>query len=343
VGDERSVEVVVEQLSLSPEWVARLTHLSTGSPLVATARLGGTPERMHFAANVVAPDLSTQPIAIRGRVLQRPTGFAVENARVTLAGNRLRGAADVSGRVLKLSLDVLRIEPALLRHLWPALDPEWPIQATLTAAGTQTGIDVVLIARAGPSTTAIYGRIDPRARHAVGVGWLDSWDVGVVRRVDTENRVSAQLHFDGWLAGGGIVGKARIRDGIGTLRDAQFFSGRADVLFTGREFRVMHAQIEIPGARVSGHGDGSLRGDLALGYEVLVTHPFRLKRVPATLRVVLGIAQGIFPGRVVEGKLTKRPNEPFHNAFHLVPPGRNQLRIIFRFLRTGRLRTVEEQ
>lgn len=334
------VSARVDKMTLTPDLVAYLVRplgYRPGTPLSGRALLEGT--RDDFTLHLEATT-ELGPASIAGRLRRADDRLELTSLDLRVGDSFARGAAQLQRGRLTASLDELLLQPALVHRLVPQLEPAWPVRVHGTAAGPLDALELALDLDAGPSTAKLRGRLAARERHFQLAGQLDTIDVALFLKTQKRVRGTFQLAAEGRFAKGGVVGTLTARNMRGYMLESPFYRGLVDARFDGLSFEITRARTDIPGARIVGHGHGAYGKGLHIGYGVVVTNAFALRRVPHALRTLLGITT-FLPGRTVAGAIEKRPGGKVRLEYHVLPIGLSQLELLYRVL-TGRPPTRDE-
>jgi len=234
----------IDDLALTPTWIARAVPHQPPRPWVGRATLDGTAGDLTMRI-----DLNTElgPASASARIQRQPGTLEVTSLVASLGTNRLRGALHHAGDRWTGALDELVLTPAFIRAHVPALDPEWPAHLRGTVDGTRKALDVGLRLDAGPSVVELRGRLLVAARRFRLVGHLDRFDLNVLRRSETHAQGTAELAAQGQLARGGAVGTLTVRHARGFITRSPFYRGLVDARLDGRDIEIMRL-----GQRLSG-------------------------------------------------------------------------------------------
>ncbi len=327
-----------DSMTLSPELVGELTGRRPSQPWVGRTTVDGAPEDLALHAEVTT-SLGTLAVAAQLRRDHGELQLAHVDAR--LGDSHLVGGGRFRQGRLTGSVDELVLAPPLVHALLPVLDPAWPIRIRGSVNGPLQGLDLALRVDGGPSSSQLRVHLSWPTRRFRLVGHVDTMPAAFFQRERTKVRGTVDVAGEGQLTKNGVVGTLTLRNARGFMMTSPFYRGAADVRFDGRSAELEHARVEVPGAKIGGHGYGSVDEGFHIGYGVVITDAFALRHVPAALRVVIGI-NGILPGRTIEGALDKRPGRKIEFSHRVLPIGVSQLVVLFRVL-TGRTPKVDHQ
>ena len=325
---ERHLVLHVAPLSLSRALVSRL--LGRPFPRGWTGKVVLAGRRGDVTIGVEAKTIFGT-LLVATHMLRTGTNIELRTVEARLGDSHLSGALHYHAGYIDASLKELVLSPSLVHQLAPKLMPAWPIRLHGALAGQQVlGVRAEL--DAGPSTARISGRL--AARQLQLAGYLDNFDLMVLRPSKKRVRGTLELALSGRFDRGGIVGTLAIRDAHGVLFESPFYHGVADAQLDGRGFTLSRAVAQLPGARIIAKGSGALGKGGRIDYGVVITNALAVRQLPKGLRTIIGI-NSILPGRSVAGAITKRPGQSFEVSYRALPIGLAQLEFLFRVL-TGR-------
>lgn len=320
-----------DAVTLAPALVARLIGHRPPAAWKGSGLLEGTPS--DFAVHVnAATELG--PALLAARVRRGGDTVELSAVELRLGDSRLRGAARFGRRRLTASLEEAVAQPALLRHLLPALDPQWPVRLHGSADGPLDGVDVHLRLDAGPSIGELFGRVSVPAQRFHLAGMFDGLDLSVVHKSQSRVRATLQLAASGRFAGGHLAGTLSVRDARGYALLSPFSHGLAEARFDGNKFDFTRLRVQVPGAKIAGRGGGSY-SDFRIEYGAAIINALSLRHVPRSVRLLLGI-NGILPGRTIEGTIERHRGQKVVLAYRVLPIGFAQLAFLYRVV-TGRV------
>jgi hypothetical protein len=301
-------------LSLSPRLVEEALHRRPAKALSGNAVLRWTPD-----GSALTFALDTEQGPARGAVQLRREGGALELPRVDVAlgDSHVRGAARVQNGEVVASLDELLLQPALVHWLSPALEPARTVRVAGAAAGPLHALDVRLVATAGGSTARLRGLLDLPARRFELFTTIDTFYLQSIKETRT-SRVNLELSLIGRLVEGGVAGKLTVRHASGVVEALPLDAARLDVTLEGPKFHVDQVLVGVPGAVLEGSGGGTYR-DFNVGYGVVVTDALELRKVPKSLRVMVGVT-ALTPGRSVVGKIQRHQGGKVEITHRTIPP-----------------------
>jgi hypothetical protein len=309
-----SVTVRAARLSLAPRLVAEALPRRPSKALSGNALLRWRPND-----TVLTYALDTEQGPARGTLQLRRHGGALDLPRidVTVGGSHLRGAARVKNGEIVVSLDELLLQPGLIQWLSPTLEPDRPMRIVGAAAGPLHALDVRLQATAGASTARLRGLLDLPARRFELFTTIDTFYLQSIKQTRT-SRVNLELSLIGRLVEGGVAGWLAVRHASGVVEDLPLDAARLDVTMNGPRFNVDQVLIGLPGAVIEGSGGGSYR-DFHVGFGVVVTDALELRKVPKSLRLMIGVT-ALTPGRSVVGALKRHRGGPVELTHRTIPP-----------------------
>jgi hypothetical protein len=275
--------------------------------------------------------LDTDEGRVGGAARLRRRRGAIEAPRIELAlgGSRLRGALRVKeGRVVA-SVDELLLEPVLVHSLWPALEPARTVRIHGAVAGPLEALDLRLLATAGASTAKLRGRVDLRARSFRLMAALDTFYLQSIKETRT-SRVNLELALQGRLVEGGIAGTLTVRRAWGTIEGLPLDAARLDAKLDGPRFEVEQILVGVPGAVLQGKGGGTYR-DFHIGYGVVITDALKLRKVPESLRLMVGLT-ALTPGRSVVGSVRRHGGGKIELTHRNIPPPFRVLNLLYHVL-----------
>jgi hypothetical protein len=325
------LEVHLASVSLEPMFDGAGQRRSPFA-LTGHADLHGTPRELEISG---AFDTSLGPALVYAVARRRGDAIDVPSVQVRCGDSRLVGRGSAANGRLVADVDELVVAPSLLRALASDLDPEWPVHASATAAGPFRAIDIMVDARAGPTTISLAARVDALARSGRITGRIDTFDGGVLKRSSHEIRLTLEFVAGGRLDRGGIVGYLAIRDGLGVIDGTPLYRAGLGARLEGRSARLTVGRLYVQGAIVEGTaGSANLDGAIDLQYNVISTNPFKIRQLGRPLQVLVGVRQ-ILPGRLAEGRVTRRPGGPFDVEGHVSVPGMDQIKAVAQSLSGG--------
>jgi hypothetical protein len=227
------------------------------------------------------------------------------------------------------SVDELILQPELAHRLWPALEPARTIRVQGVVAGPPSALDLHALATSGASTARLRGRVDWRARSFALVAIIDTFYLQSIKETRT-SRINLELSLTGRLVEGGVAGTLAIRHASGTIEGLPLDAARLDARLDGPRFHVDQALVGVPGAVVEGKGGGT-RSDFHIKYGVVVTDALQLKKVPANLRVLIGLT-ALTPGRSVVGAIRRHHGGKVEFTHHAIPPPFRVLSLLYMIL-----------
>jgi hypothetical protein len=306
-----------QSLSLSPSLVQELLRWRPARAWPGDALLTWTPDGYGLAFT-----LDTEGGWLEGVAQLRSDGGALDLPTVTVAlrGNLLRGAARVHDGEIVASVEELVLEPWLVHALWAPLNPVTPFRIQGAVAGPPQALDLRLVASSGPSTVMVRGRVDAHARSFRLLAALDHFQMV---HAQSFGHVTLEVSLLGRLVEGGVAGKLTVRHASGTIHGLPISTARLDVTLNGPRFHVDQVLVGVPGAVVEGKGGGTYR-DFHVGYGVVITDALELRKVPHSLRLVIGLT-ALTPGRSVVGAVARHQGGKIVLTHHTIPP-------LFRFL-----------
>jgi hypothetical protein len=331
------LSVHTDPVSIPPALAARLLgrRAVAGGAWIGHADLAGTGGNLTLAAQLDTP---LGRIDLAAHVRGSGGSLEVSRAHARLGDSHLDGALRYRPGHLSASVDELVLAPSLVSQLVPQLQPAWPIHLRGAVDGPRDALEVALAVDAGPSTARLRGRIAHREFRIAG--HLDTFDLAVLHPTQKRVRATLELLSEGRVERGAVTGTLSLREARGYMMESPFFRGRADARLLGRGFRLTHARVELPGAKVVAQGHGELGKGLEIDYGVVITNALALRRVPRALRLFVGI-DSILPGRSAVGSITKRLGRKVELSLHVLPIGISQLNFLFRVI-TGRLPSFDE-
>jgi hypothetical protein len=302
------------RLSLSPRLVEEALHRRPAKALSGNAVLRWTP-----SGSALTFALDTEQGPARGAVQLRRDRRALELPRidVSLGDSHVRGAARVKNGEIVASLDELLLQPGLVHWLSPALQPARTIRIEGAAAGPLHALDVRLVATAGGSTARLRGLLDLPSRRFELFTTIDTFYLQSIKETTT-SRVNLELSLIGRLVPGGVAGKLTVRHASGVVEALPLDAARIDVTLDGPRFNVDQVLVGVPGAVLEGSGGGTYR-DFHVGYGVVVTDALELRKVPKSLRVMVGVT-ALTPGRSVVGKIQRHEGGKVVITHRAIPP-----------------------
>jgi hypothetical protein len=249
----------------------------------------------------------------------RPGQGILELPEVKLAwgDSRLRGAARVKNVDVVASLDELLLQPRLVHSLWPALDPVRALRVQGAFAGPLHALNLRLLATAGASTVGVRGQVDLHSRSFRLLAALDTFELQSLHR-KRSSRLTLEVFSQGRLVAGGVAGTVAVHHVWGTVEGLPLRGGLLEAKLNGPEFHVDKVLLDLPGGVFDASGGGTWR-DFRVRYGVVITDSLELRRVPAPLRVLVGVTQ-IFPGRAVNGSIRRRDGGKIGVTYKIVPP-----------------------
>jgi hypothetical protein len=308
------VAIRAHQLYLSPPLVEEALHRRPASAWTGRASFAWTrgDSRLAFA---LATDLG--PAKGIARLRRGRRGIELPRIAVDLGGSRLRGEARVEHGEIVASLDELLLEPELVRALSPALRPARTLRIVGAAAGPLDALQLHLLATAGASTARLRGRVDLRAKSFRLYAALDTFYLQSIKEKRT-TRLNLELALLGRVVEGGVAGTLTVRRAWGVLEGLPLHAGRLDAKLDGAKFNIDPILLGVPGAVIEGKGGGTYR-DFHIGYGVVITDALELRKVPKSLRVMVGIT-ALTPGRSVVGSVQRRGGGAVKLTHHAIPP-----------------------
>jgi hypothetical protein len=308
------LDLRAHRMLLSPRLVEEVLHRRPAKALSGNAALRwrGTGSALTFA-------LDTEQGPARGTVELRRDRGALELPRIemTVGQSHVRGAARVQSGEVVASLDELLLQPKLVHWLSPSLQPDRTIRIAGAAAGPLHALDVRLLATAGGSTARLRGLVDLPGRRFELFTTIDTFYLQSIKETRT-SRVNLELSLIGRLVAGGVAGKLTVRHASGVIEALPLDAARIDVTLDGPRFNVDQVLIGVPGGVFEGSGGGTYR-DFHVGYGVVITDALKLRRVPKSLRFMVGIT-ALTPGRSVVGKIQRQDGGKVEITHRAIPP-----------------------
>jgi hypothetical protein len=308
------VTVNAQSLSLSPSLLQEALHRRPSRAWPGHAKLVwmGNELRLTFAL-----DTDEGPASGRARLRRGGGVLELTGVDVAVGGSRLRGAARVKNGEVVASLDELLIQPRLLHWRWPSLEPARPLRIQGAAAGPLHALDLHLLATSGASTARLRGRLDLHARSFRLVAVLDTFYLQSIKQT-RRSRINLELSALGRLVDGGVSGTLTVRHVWGKIEGLPLDAGRLDVKLDGPKFQVEQVLLGVPGAVFEGKGGGTYR-DFKVGYGVVITDALELRKVPESLRLIVGLT-ALTPGRSVVGAVQRHAGGNIKITHHTIPP-----------------------
>jgi hypothetical protein len=313
-------------MSLSPSLVEEALHRRPSKAWPGNASFVWTP-----GGSALAFALATEEGPVNGvaRLRRERGGLELPSIDLAVGGSRFRGAARVKNGEIVASLDELLLQPRLVHRLLPALEPARALRIEGAAAGPLHALDLHLLARAGASTARLRGRVDLRARSFRLVAIVDTFYLQSIKQTRT-SRINLELSLSGRLVNGGIAGTLTVRHVWGTIEELPLEAARLDATLNGPRFNVDQILIGVPGAVLEGKGGGTYR-DFHVGYGVVITDALELKKVPESLRLMVGLT-ALTPGRSVVGAIRRHHGGEIENVHHAIPPPFRFVSLLYRLL-----------
>jgi hypothetical protein len=276
--------------------------------------------------------LDTEQGPASGMALLRSDRGALELPRIVVAlgGSHLRGAARVQSGKLIAAVDELILQPRLVRWISPSLEPARTVRIQGAAAGPMQALDLRLLVTAGASTARLRGHIDAQARSFNLVAAFDTFFLQSIKETRT-SRVNLEVSVLGRLVEGGVAGRLTIRRAWGTIEGLPLRAARLDAELDGPRFNVEKVLVGVPGAVLEGKGGGTYR-DFDIKYGVVVTDALHLRKVPKSLRVMIGFT-ALTPGRSVVGVLQRHAGGDLQFTHHTIPPPFRVANMLFHVLK----------
>jgi hypothetical protein len=326
VTQQPRVTVTARTLSLSPALVQEALQRRPSRAWPGQAKFTWTPEQMR-----VTFALDTEQGPARGAARLRSDRGTLElpSIDVALGGSRLHGEARVGHGEVVAAIDELILQPRLVRWLSPSLEPERTLRVQGAVAGPLHALDFRLLATAGASTARLRGRVDARARSFKLVAAFDTFFLQSIKATRT-SRINLELSLLGRLVEGGVAGTLTIRRAWGTIEELPLEAARLDAKLDGPRFNVEEVLVGVPGAVLQGKGGGTYR-DFHVKYGVVVTDALRLKKVPESLRVIIGLT-ALTPGRSVVGAVERHAGGEIQFTHHAIPPPFRVVNLLFHLL-----------
>jgi hypothetical protein len=320
------VTIRAQKMSLAPALIEETLRRRPSKPWPGRARLDWTPggSRVFFAIQT-----EQGPVEGVARLRRGPGSLEVPSIAIASGGSRLRGAARVKNGEVVASLDELLLEPRLVHWLWPALEPARTVRIHGAVAGPLHALDLRLLATAGASTAKLRGQIDLRARGFRLMVVADTFYLQSIKETRT-SRVNLELALQGRLVEGGIAGTLTVRRAWGTIEGLPLEAARLDAKLDGPRFDLEQILVGVPGAVLEGKGGGTYR-DFRVGYGVVITDALELRKVPKSLRVMVGVT-ALTPGRSVVGTVRRRDGGKIELTHHTIPPPFRVLNLLYHVL-----------
>lgn len=321
----------VDAMTLSPELLVHLLRRRPPKAWIGRAAFDGAPGDLAVQAEATT---NLGPASLSGRLRRGEGVVQLSGVEARVGESHARGTARLARGRLTASLDELVLAPAMVHQLLPAVAPMWSLSIHGTVDGPLDSLDLALRLDAGPSTAELRGQLAVPARRFHLVGHVDSLDPSVIGPSKARVRGSLDLAADGRLGGRGVVGTLSVRNARGYMLESPFYRGLVEARFNELAVDVTRARVEVPGARITGRGSGAWGKGFHFGYGLVITDALALRRIPKTLRVLIGL-NGILPGRTVEGAIDKRPGQKVAFTYHVLPIGAAQLVLLYRVMTGG--------
>jgi hypothetical protein len=323
------VTVRARSLSLSPSLIEETFHQRPVKAWPGNAYVVWTPN-----GTGVLFALHTGQGRLAGAARLRPerAGLELPSVELALKGSHLRGAARVRNDELVASVDELALEPALVNALLPPLNPALPLHFQGALAGPLHALDLQLIATSGPSTVLVAGRVDARAGSFRLRAALDNFQMA---RSRSSGRVTLQLSLLGRFVPGGVAGTLTVRHASGVIQGLPLVNARLDATLDGPRFHVDEVLLGVPGGVVQGKGGGSYR-DFRIGYGVVITDALQLRKVPKSLRLMIGVT-ALTPGRSVVGAVQRHDGGDIQLTHRTIPPPFRVVNLLYHVIKGDRL------
>jgi autotransporter translocation and assembly factor TamB len=320
------VTIRAQRMSLAPALIDEALRRRPSKPWPGSASLDWTPDgsRVSFAFRT-----EQGPVEGVARLRRGRGSLEVPSIALDLGGSRLRGAARVKNGEVIASLDEFLLEPRLVHWLWPALEPARTVRIHGAVAGPLHALDLRLLATAGASTAKLRGQIDLRARSFRLMVVADTFYLQSIKETRT-SRVNLELALQGRVVEGGIAGTLTVRRAWGTIEGLPLEAARLDAKLDGPRFDLEQILVGVPGAILEGRGGGTYR-DFRVGYGVVVTDSLQLRKVPKSLRVMVGLT-ALTPGRSVVGTVRRHQGGKIEMTHHTIPPPFRVVNLLYHVL-----------
>jgi hypothetical protein len=320
------VTVAARRLSVSPALVQETLHHRPSRAWPGRARFVWTPRESRLA---FALDTGQGPASGVARLRRNRGVLELPSVDLTLDGSRLRGAARVKRGEIVAAVDELLLQPRHIRRLSPLLEPARDLRIQGAVAGPLHALDIRMLVTAGGSTAQLGGRVDAPARSFRLVAAFDTFFLQSIKATRT-SRINLELSLSGRLVEGGVAGTLTIRRASGTIESLPLQAARADATLDGPRFNIKQVLVGVPGAVLQGEGGGTYR-DFRIKYGVVITDALKLKRVPTSLRLMIGLTS-LTPGRSVVGTVQRHAGGKIQLTHRVIPPPFRVANLLFHLL-----------